>query len=135
MGAWGPDTFENDEACDWTYELHDGGMQHVLAGLEACFKDPWDPLEASTAVEGLAASDVIARLAGRFGQQNAYTETADCWAGAQPDAPSPELLARAREAVDRILGPGSELARLWRETGDDSAWRICVSELRKRLEP
>ncbi len=36
MGAWGANTFENDTACDWTYELADvDDLSLVLETLQA----------------------------------------------------------------------------------------------------
>ena len=42
-------------------------------------------------------------------------------------------MARAVQVIDRVLGEGSELRELWRESGEEEAWRGDVLCLRARL--
>jgi hypothetical protein len=77
---------------------------------------------------------VLARLLGRPGYQNAFTEKIDVWVAAHPLTPSPGLMGRARAAIARILGDASELRELWDE-GDGTAWRNATEDLRQRLGP
>jgi hypothetical protein len=133
MGAFGTDTFENDTAVDWTYELEARGWSHVEDTLARALSVGAEHLDADLACEALAAADTVARALGRRGQVDAYTETVDAWVGAQRSRPNASLVARARAAVERVLGPNSELADLWAESDEAADWREHVGELRARL--
>lgn len=72
MGAWGCDTFENDAACDWGYELEEAGdLSLVEAALDAVLADEEECLDADLGSEALAACEVLARLQGGGGQRDA----------------------------------------------------------------
>jgi len=133
MGAWGLDTFENDVACDWAYDLEETGMKLVETSLAAVLSRGSEIVDADVACEGLAACDVVARLRGKFGQRDAYTEDIDAWVDATGEPPSAKLLASAVAALDRIIGPDSELPELWEEAGQVDDWRMAVAALRARL--
>lgn len=133
MGAWGTDTFENDTACDWSYDLEEKGQPHIEQALNRVLDAGDEYLDADLGAEGLAACDVVARLAGRPGQKDAYTETTDQWVAEQKDPPGDDLVNRALRVIDRVVGSDSELAELWGEDGDDAPWRASVDALRSRL--
>lgn len=135
MGEWGHEVFENDDAGDWVYDLEEVGADHIAATLAAVADAGDADLDAGTACEGLAAAETVARLLGRPGQKDAYTESLDSWIASHPVSPSPELVRAAPSAVDRVLGEKSELAELWAETDSGSAWRTSVEGLRMRLMP
>ena len=91
-------------------------------------------MESDAACKALAACEVLARLRGQPGYTNSYTETVDKWVASHRKqiVPSEEVLARASDAIDRILGEGSELRELWDEARSDE-WRAAVEDLRTRL--
>jgi hypothetical protein len=131
MGAWGERAFDNDTACDWTIDFARSGD---LALVEAAFDDlervdPAD-LVSRVATRALAACEVVARLRGQPGYQNAYTKQVDAWVAASDLVPAAALVRRAVAAIDRILGERSELRELWE--GDDT-WRVAMLDLRRRL--
>ncbi|MCW8139838.1 MAG: DUF4259 domain-containing protein [Planctomycetota bacterium] len=135
MGAWGERAFDNDTACDWAYDLEERDdlslVEEALAAVEAVGGDAY--LNADVACEALAACEVLARLAGRPGDQNADTESVDDWVAAHADlAVAPALVARATTVIDRVLGERSELTELWDE-GDGAPWRATVDDLRRRV--
>jgi hypothetical protein len=132
MGAWGFLAFDNDDANDWAASLE---KTADLSMVDSAFDkveiaDLY--LEAPDASIALAACEVLARLRGRVGYQNAYTAAVDRWVAAHPMVPSPELLARASWVIDVILGPQSELRELW-EGADAKSWLASVEDLRRRL--
>jgi hypothetical protein len=133
MGTWGVLAFDNDTACDWTYELEKAKdlslVESALAEVEAVGDDY---LDSDVACNALAACEVLARLRGRPGYSNAYTETVDAWVAKHRITPTSQLLARASRVIDRILGENSELPDLWDE-GDGGEWRDGVEELRRRM--
>lgn len=134
MGAWGTDTFENDAACDWASDFaEDGRLGMVEDALDLALDEPDDLTDASVCCEALAACEVLARLKGNFGQQDAYTEDLDAWIKANPQTPPPALVAKGLKAIDRVTNPeASELRALWDETGPDE-WLAKVNALRARL--
>ena len=119
MGAWGPGSFENDDALDWLSTFLDDDDDAIL----------WDQLEyagaldAPTACATLAAAEVIATAGGH----------------PPPDAPD-ELLELPREALERetydlalravARVKRSELAELW---AGQPEWEAAVGDLEARL--
>ena len=78
MGRWGFGIFENDTACDFKYLVVDGGgLVPIEQALDRVVSAGDRYLEVSEADEALAAADIIARLLGSFGQQDAFTEDID----------------------------------------------------------
>jgi hypothetical protein len=133
MGAWGVDAFGNDDACDWAYGLEEvEDLSLVEEALDAVLAaDGY--LEAPEGAAALAAAEVVARLQGHWGARSAYSETADKWVERTRLKPSPELAAKARRAIARILGGESELAELWQESEEQEAWVASVRELEGRV--
>lgn len=133
MGAWGVLAFDNDEANDWAYDLE--GVND-LALVEDAFRKVEAAgggyLEQGDAASALAACEVIARLRGRPGYTNAYTEKVDRWVAEHHVRPSDQLIGRGTAVIDRILGDDSELRELWEEAGDQE-WRASVDDLRNRM--
>jgi hypothetical protein len=133
MGAWAADTFGNDTACDWAYGLEKvDDLSLVRQAFEVVLEVGDDYLDADSALEGLAACEVIARLKGNWGLRNPYSEAVDNWVEAHNIKPPENLVQAALAVIDRILGPPSELLELWEE-GDASEWRAAVDDLRCRV--
>jgi hypothetical protein len=133
MGAWGALPFDNDEACDWAFGLDEVEDLTLVESTLASIEEVGDEyLEQELASSALAACEVLARLRGNTGYQNAYTENVDQWVANHPITPAPELVQRASDAIDRILGDASELRELW-DDGDSTEWRDAVQDLRRRL--
>ena len=133
MGTWSVDAFGNDDAADWAFELAiSDDLSLVEAAINGALADS-DYLDAADAAIALAAIEVIARLNGNWGDRNAYTEPVDAWIAQVNVQPEPELLARARAAIDRILSEDSEMLELWQDSGDYEAWLGSVENLRSRI--
>jgi hypothetical protein len=133
MGAWGVLAFDNDTANDWAYELEGADdLTLVESALDEVAAAGNCYLDADLACNALAACEILARLQGRPGYTNAYTETVDTWVATHRITPPTELLARASAILDTVLGEGSELRELWDET-DGADWRASVEDLRQRL--
>jgi hypothetical protein len=131
MGAWGADTFDNDTACDWSYQLKQSNDLALVVSAIAAVLDAGDEyIESDAACEALAACEVIARLKGNWGVQNPYTEPVDNWVKAHPLKPAADLVACANDAIDRILAENSELPELW---DGSEGWGAAVEDLRRRV--
>jgi hypothetical protein len=134
MGAWSEDTFGNDTACDWIdLFLRNPGWRYVQKTIDAVLSSD-KYLDSDAACNCLAASEVLARLQGRWGIRNSYSEDLDRWVEANPMAVSDSLKIAADSAMAKILGPNSELAELWDEGGRNQKWHEAVNDLRKRVK-
>lgn len=134
MGAWSLDAFGNDDACDWAAEL-DGAkdLTPIKTAIDAVIEAGEEYLEAPDATAAIAAIEVLARVMGRWGVRDSYTEDVDRWAESVGVKPSPKLIASAASALDRILGDQSELNELWRDSDEYDAWVASVKELKSRI--
>ncbi|MEZ5427262.1 MAG: DUF4259 domain-containing protein [Pyrinomonadaceae bacterium] len=133
MGTWGTGIFDNDMACDWTYDLEDAeDLSLIKETIDAVFEE--DYIDSDIASEALAAIEALARLKGRWGERNAYTETLDEWVEGHRELVIPESLPeRSVRAIDAILGGESELKELWGESEEFEEWGQNVRELRNRI--
>jgi hypothetical protein len=130
MGAWGPGSFENDDAMDWLADLVDGGGMDVV---ESAFHGVADAeyLEAPEASSAVAAAEVVAALAGRPPAE--LPDEAAEWVAAHGRPPGDRLVRQARAAVQRVRAD-SELKELWEEDGDGpNEWHAAVDDLLRRL--
>ena len=133
MGAWAEDTFGNDSACDWTGTfLEDPGLSAVRSAIDAVLSND-DYLESDEACECLAACEVTARLQGRWGKRNAYSEEIDQWVESHPTTVPEDLKQSADAAIERILGPDSELQELWDDGSRNDLWHQEIDDLRQRV--
>ncbi len=131
MGAWGHETFHNDTACDFTAELTAAAdLAVVEKAFSAVLETDEDYLDSDLGSEALAACEVLARLQGRWGVRDSYSESLDAWVVAHPQTPPQALLERAVKTIDRIRGESSELSELW--DGQDQ-WIKAVVDLRSRV--
>jgi tetratricopeptide (TPR) repeat protein len=133
MGTWSHEAFGNDTACDWACGLEESAdFSLVEEAIAAVLSNAKQYLDASLAEEGLAAIEVIARLRGHPGYNNAYTENVDVWVARTRIKPQQKLVKNALAALDAIAGDQSELQELWSE-GDGARWLESIQDLRNRL--
>ena len=133
MGAWGVQAFDNDDANDWAFELAEADDLSVVESALNTVTEAKDYLESPDASNALAACEVLARLNGKPGYKNSYTEDVDEWVATHPQTPSPALVASANASINRILGDNFELKELCADTDEYSNWLASVDDLRKRL--
>jgi hypothetical protein len=127
MGAWDDGPFGNDSALDWLAEAADDP-----GALESAFEATLDAdyLEVD---EGSAAVAAAAIVAAAFdGDLSGLPR--DARAVVSNISMSAELRARAVKALERVLGPESELASLWGEGGGESGFHKHIEQLRTRLK-
>ena len=132
MGAWGDGPFDNDDACDWLFELKDAKDASILERTleRARSAESCDAPEASSAI---AAAEVVAALAGHPGPD--LDEEVVSWLPGK--ALPPGLVALAKATVERVR-TNSELRELWAEVDEDGeagtdAWSEGLLELEARL--
>jgi hypothetical protein len=136
MGTWDVGSFGNDGAVDWTYGLEESDdLSYVEDALDAAADvAPSAAVPVDACENAVAAADVVARLLGKWGARDSYSNTADTWVESHPKLkPTEPLVKKARVALDRIVTMPSELLELWEEAGDAEGWIESVNEVRSRL--
>jgi Domain of unknown function (DUF4259) len=134
MGTWAVDSFGNDDACDWTYEIEKSqDLSPVEEALNAVLNSGDSGVESYEAANAIAAIEVIARLQGNWGKRSAYSERLDNWVEANQIQPSTDLVQKAHLAIECILDEKSELNELWKESRDYEAWLASVADLKNRV--
>ena len=131
MGAWGIGPFDNDDVEDWLLELDDADSLELVEEAIAAVEAGGDYLEAPDASVGLAAAEVIAATLDNPADE--LPESIERFVAGLEDPADDELVARARAAVQRVVGEDSELRELWEETDDFDAWQATIADLLTRL--
>ena len=139
MGAFGPGSFENDDALDFAAELEASGAVALSEVLERAVGGD-GVRDAGLGAAALAAAEVGAALAGRPSGElpdEVKLWVADAGADAGLAAGGVEkLLGLARRALAVVTGGDAELARLWAaaKPAELAGWRASVADLGRRLE-
>jgi hypothetical protein len=130
MGAWGANSFQNDDAMDWLGDLEHEGMKAITAAFQAVPLDQADDVEAPEASAAIAAAEIVAALDGK------PSKTLLPWAAEWikgKSKPSRDSVQMARLIVDRIIA-ASELRDLWEESESHfGEWNKHVEDLQNRL--
>lgn len=135
MGTWSEDTFGNDTACDWIGSfLNDPGLEAIEDVIDNVLATEDDYLDSDEACECLAACEVLARWQGQWGIRNSYSVELDRWIEQNPTPVPRALKVAADSAIERILGPDSELPALWDEGGRNEKWNAVIDDLRRRIK-
>lgn len=130
MGTWSTGILDNDDAVGWFRRLGGGDDLHrIEAALDRVLDVGDDYLEAPEAQQAVAAAEAVARLHGRPDPDAPSSD----WPGTRVHA-ARHLLEKARQVVDRILTPPSELQELWAESPDFAIWKRSLDQLIRRLD-
>ncbi len=130
MGAWGPASFDNDDAASWLDDLPDHTDVTVLSQALTAVAAV-DEVEAPEASMALAAAELVAALGGQPAPD--LPEAARRWATDHQQPPGQALRELALSAVSRVQ-TRSELQELWDETPDGPRWQAVVANLAARLQ-
>ncbi|MGY0800171.1 DUF4259 domain-containing protein [Lysobacter sp. A286] len=134
MGTWAIDSFGNDDAADWLCDLTEqndlGLVREAIARVLAT--DGY--LEAPDATQALAAIEVVAAALGRPTGTAKGEGDLMAWVARVKPVADTSLASQANQAVDRILGPESELRELWEEAEEFGDWQKDVAALRSQLQ-
>lgn len=148
MGAWGHNSFENDNASDWIW-----GLKPAKRSLLGKPKDPFaypmsaiDALlasdlyiEAPEGEEAIAGAECLAAALGNA-PPRAPEEITAWLASLRGARPAQNMLDRASRAIKKIRDDEqSELRQLWREASPDDQpdpqWLAALDHLLTRLSP
>jgi len=132
VGAWGSDSFENDDAADWVADFCDAPDQAlVVSTLSAVAEmDAGEYLEAPDCSVGIAAAEIVAALKAAP-NTNLPDETKSCFSRLEFKA-DPSLVILALKAMKRIR-TNSELKELWDEAETPAEWYTRLDDLEERL--
>lgn len=134
MGTWSHESFGNDTANDWAYELEDATDFSVIeAALQVALDEGDEYLDADLAMEAIAAVEVIAKRLGKGTQSDVYTEKVDQWLETISEQPSDGLLSLAKRVLERIVADDSELKELWLESDEYELWLGNIQQLNDAL--
>lgn len=131
MGASGTGIFDDDDAADWAYELHDALDLEPVRDALAATMDTGGFLERPEGVRALAAAAVVA--ATFDGDLRALPEEVGEWVDEHADGATRGDARLAVDALDRVMSEDSELRTLWAETPLGLKWAQEVGKLRLRL--
>lgn len=135
MGTWSHESFGNDTANDWAYELEDATDFAVIeAALQVALDEGDEYLDADLAMEAIAAVEVIAKRLGKGTQSDVYTEKVDQWLETISGQPSDDLLSLAKRVLERIVADDSELKELWLESDEYELWLGNIQQLNDALQ-
>ena len=135
MGTWSHESFGNDTANDWAYELEDATDFSVIeAALQVALDEGDEYLDADLAMEAIAAIEVIAKRLGKGTQSDVYTEKVDQWLETISEQPSDDVLSLAKRVLERIVADDSELKELWLESDEYELWLGNIQQLKDALQ-
>lgn len=135
MGTWSHESFGNDTANDWAYELEDATDFSVIeAALQVALDEGDEYLDADLAMEAIAAIEVIAKRLGKGTQSDVYTEKVDQWLETISEQPNDGLLSLAKRVLERIVADDSELKELWLESDEYELWLGNIQQLKDALQ-
>jgi len=127
MGAWGEKAFQNDSALDWVADLEEegvGALHDVLERVAGASAN--DDLDVDDGSAAIAAAEIVAATVHGQARLNHDAQT---WLRENDAEIGDDEMDLARRAVERVLGPSSELRELWDEGGTDNDWRKDVHAL------
>lgn len=132
MGTWGTGSFENDSAADFIKEVVEDGAVALREALEIVLDPELDDVEAEEGARAIAAAEIVAAaLSGHM----KYISDDDLQNWIE-DTDAALLTAHrelALEALERVIGPASELPELWEESDDQAGWQAEMQRLRFAL--
>lgn len=132
MSAWGTGPFENDDAIDLVNEVAESEPDAIRELLTDVLEipDEDEDLDEVDGYEIYAACALLAAAVGRY--ETSSPEVIDAVAKIPTDSVG-ALIPNARTMLQRVLGPKSEFAEMWHESGRTEKIRGEVAKIQKAL--
>lgn len=134
MGTWALHSFGNDDAADLVADVIEQDSLSPAQEAIGRVVDAAGYLEAPDAQMGIAACEVVATVLGRPCPAAQEEEELMAWVARANPSPDSKIISQAIQAIDRVLGPNSELRELWEESPEFGDWQSDVGGLRARLQ-
>ncbi len=132
MGAWGANSFDNDDAQDWLTDFADepsiAAIKEALSAVTDL--DAEEYLELPECGAALAAAEVVAAMRGAPATE-LPTEISQ-WVRKRKSPVSASLVSLAIKALSRIR-THSEMQELWLESASGQQWQSEIKSLETRL--
>lgn len=132
MNVWGVGAFDNDSGKAFMQEVVEDGAFALREAFEVVLDPDLDWVEAEEGWRTLAAAEILSAV---LGQDTARLTDAAlrAWVAQADPAELAPLRPLAGEALERVLGPGSELPDLWEDEEDLQAWEAEIERLREQF--
>jgi hypothetical protein len=142
MGAWGHNSFENDTAGDWIWDLKpvkkslfrkkNDPFAYPMSAINKLLKSDLY-IDAPEGEEAIAAAECLAAAQGNPPSDS--PEEIDKWlASLNAQRPPPAMLERAKQTLLKVRNDEqSELRELWQESEYFDAWQAAIDNLIARL--
>jgi hypothetical protein len=134
MGAWGPGSFDNDDAADFLADLLDSGDTSLLRETLDNVLTSTEYVEAPDASQAIVAAEVVAAALGRASPAAARKAPLMAWLARIRPRIDATLALQCADALSRILAPNSELRELWEASDEFAEWRATLEELRSQVQ-
>ncbi|MDI2129794.1 DUF4259 domain-containing protein [Yinghuangia seranimata] len=130
--SWGAGAYDNESAQSIVSQLGYFGQAARIDAVRVLLDDVLEDPDCVLDTSGAEAVAAAAMVAGRCAGGERYVPDFGPTGGGLPDFPR-ELYVRAAQALDVVLGPGSDLARDWALADGGGAWRREVVRMRDLL--
>jgi hypothetical protein len=131
MGAWGPGSFENDDASDWVDDLEgSSGIGLLKEAFKAVEKNKFP--ESPDCCIAVAAAEVVAAAKGKPCAD--FPEALRSWLDSHKDIAAIKALDKVTGLVLNKVQLKSELKEEWEESDDWLAWSKALNDLQNRLK-
>lgn len=133
MGAWGADSFANDDAQDWIDDFCDAPSKALIIEtiMTVVEMDINEYLELRESGGAMAAAEVVAALKGHP-NSNLPDRARKCVSKLKFKADE-KTINLALKAIERIE-TNSEAKELWEESNNLNEWYEAVGDLETRLK-
>jgi len=137
MGAWGPGSFQNDDALDWVDSLAEyDDLSFITSTLERAIDEDLvtyhhNYVETENLDNVIAAAEVVAAIKGHPGAD--IPEEVNEWIQMYHPVVDENIMELTRLVVARALET-QELGDLWVDLSTYEAWRNVIENLQLRLQ-
>jgi hypothetical protein len=126
MGTWGVAAFENDDACDWAYQVAESADVAVVRDALSA-RD--ETIGLPSGVIAVAAAEIVASALDA--ESDKLPDHVAAWVSTHRAEFRTDDADAALAILGRVQAVNSELAEVWT---DDEDWAHSVRTLRARLE-
>ncbi len=137
MGAWGPGSFQNDDALDWVDSLAEyDDLSFITSTLERAIDEDLvtyhhNYVETENLDNVIAAAEVVVAIKGHPGPD--IPEEVNEWIQRYHPVVDEYIMELTRRVVARLLET-QELGDLWVDLSTYEAWRNVIENLQLRLQ-
>lgn len=129
MHTWGAGSFENEAATAFGREVVEDGVYALQEAFAVALDPDMQYLELEDGQRAVCAAEILRAVLSGHAASLPEAELR-AWAEAQAPAELTPLRDLAREALERVVGPDSELPDYFEASPHAADWRRHLQELR-----